>query len=600
GGRGGNGFSAGGNGGSVIAAVFGGSLTSNQGSFLSAELIGGDGGLAVSGPGGAGGNLIGNSVFGGFNFTAGQGGRGSVGGNGGSIIGNGIVGLYETQTLGQSVTAGDGGDGIKRGGTGGSIRNFHGSFDLGSTQETGFLRYQGGSGGLAVSGRGGDGGSVINSSPINQDRNQLAGDIFIAGGRGGDGRSGGNGGAVDTFVNRTDQFQVPAVLSFLGGDGGNSTKGAAGSGGSVKNITTASTGQPNPFAGSISAFTFSRVIAGRGGDSSGNNGGTGGGVAAINVSAQENPLAVVAGSGGDGLFRGGNGGSVSTAILQIGNSSFAKAVVIAGEGGDANAYIANALDPASLQTAIKAFGGKVGRGGDGGGITNILQLGGILTRMDLIAGNGGDTVNYGTVADLASFIGRGGSISKVRVDGSIGNLDPQVPIKSYNDIRTGQTMDDFVRLKLRDESAPGSVSDTDGNVGLVAGAAGRVKSVFNGYSVSNQPIFPTSPAVGGVNGSVFSVTARNIMSAVAGNVERIAAIQSVKDIKLTGGGIVGADKDRFNDPSNVRRFLDASLNPSPTPVLDGILIDGAIVSRSRPTDLIGRPINLGGDVYVLA
>lgn len=594
GGRGGNGFSSGGKGGSVIGVVLDGSGTSSQSSFLNCEILAGDGGLAVSGIGGAGGDIIGPSVFAGGVLTAGNGGRGLTGGSGGSIIGNGIQGLYDTQDLFQQLTAGTGGNGIKRGGNGGSILNFHSSVDLNAIQETGTLIYLAGNGGTAVSGTGGNGGSVVNTSPLDEDRNQLAGDIYLAGGRGGDGRTGGNGGTVDTFINSTDQFQVPAIVSFLGGDGGNSTKGPAGIGGSVKNIATASTGTPNPFSFSATAFTFSRVIAGRGGDSSGNNGGNGGGVSGINITAQNNPLAVVSGAGGDGLFRGGNGGSVLDSIVQIGNSSFAKAVIISGDGGDATAYLANAFDPASLQTAVKAFGGKVGRGGNGGGISGIRQLGGVLTRMDLIAGNGGDTVNYGTIADLSSFVGKGGSISNVVADGIIGNFDSQVPIKSYNDIRGGETMDDFVRHSLRDESSPGSVSDTVGNVGIVTGAAGRVKAVFNGYDNANQPIFPSTPAVGGVNGSLTSITARGIMSAVAGSVERIAAIQSVKDIKLTGSGSIGADK-----PGDVR-FLTKDLTPTPSPVLDGVLIDGALVCRSRPTNLAGQSVNLGADVYILA
>lgn len=599
GGTGGNGFSRGGDGGNVRGVVVGGNL-GTQGSFLSTTIIAGDGGLAVAGVGGNGGSVIGPSVFAGGFIAAGNGGRGISGGNGGSVTGNGIQGLYDTQTLVQQVYAGTGGDGIKRGGNGGSVTNFRGSFDLDSSTEFGVLIYFGGDGGTAVSGRGGNGGSVINSSPLAEDRNQLAGDIYLLGGRGGDGRIGGNGGSVQTFVNNTDQFQVPAIVSFIGGDGGNGTKGAGGTGGSVRDIATASTGAPNPLSFSATNFTFSRVIAGRGGDSFGNNGGNGGAVSGINISAKDNPLAIVAGAGGDGLFRGGKGGSVTDATVQIGNSSFAKAVIIAGDGGNANAYLSNALDPVTLQTAVKAFGGKVGRGGDGGAINGIRQLGGILTRMDLIAGNGGDTVNYGTIADLRNFVGKGGSISNVIADGSLGNLDAQVPIKSYNDIRNGETMADFVQLNLRDESSPGSISDTDGNTGVVTGAAGRIKSVFNGYNNSNLPIFPSSPAVDGKNGSLSNITARNIMSAVAGNVERIAAIQSVKNVILTGAGTIGADKDTLNDPNNERRFLSRDLIATPSPVLDGILIDGALVSRSRPTNAAGQPVNLGSDVFIIA
>jgi hypothetical protein len=605
-GDGGTGFSAGGKGGSIIGAVVAPSGSVNNNSIASAQLFAGNGGTAVSGKGGDGGDIIGSSTFRNVSlidtvWTSGNGGTGVSGGNGGDILGNQVKGAHDIQDLDLFVTAGNGGNGVKRGGNGGQILNLHASLNLTSIVEGGTMIYLGGNGGSAVSGPGGNGGGVINTSPIVEDPNQLAGDIYLAGGKGGDGRTGGNGGIVDTFVNSTDQFQVPGIVTFLGGDGGRGSKGAGGKGGDVKNIFTASNGAHNPFSLPATAFDFSRAIAGRGGDSSGNNGGNGGNVANIDITAKDNPLAVVAGAGGDGLFRGGKGGNVNGASVQIGNSGFAKALVVAGNGGDATAYIANSSDPAALQTAIKAFGGRVGHGGDGGSINGVRQVGGVSSRIDLIAGNGGDTVNYGTVIDLSSSVGRGGSVSNVVADGNIGNVvSSQVPIKSYNDIRNGETMDEFVQKKLRDESSPGSIDDSKGNVGLVVGAAGRIKSVFNGYNGANQPIFPSSPAVGGINGSILNVQARNIMAAVAGSVERIAAIQSVKGVKLTGGGAIGADKDTFNDPDNERRFLTIDGIATEAPVLDGILVDGAMVTRSLPVDLNNKFVNLGNDVYVLA
>lgn len=605
-GDGGTGFSSGGKGGSIIGATVA-PVANGNGTFISsAQLYAGNGGAAVSGKGGDGGDIIGslttrNGSFISTVWTAGAGGAGVTGGDGGDIVGNKVKGAYDIQDLDLYVTAGNGGSGVKRGGRGGQILDLHASLNLTSVVEGGIMIYKGGDGGSAVSGVGGNGGGVIRTSPIVEAANQLAGDIYLAGGKGGDGLSGGSGGTVDTFINSTDQFQVPGIVTFLGGDGGRGTKGAGGKGGDVKNIFTASTGAHSQFDPAATSFDFSRVIAGRGGDSSGNSGGNGGNVVNIDITAKDNPLAVVGGAGGDGLFRGGNGGNVNGASLQIGSSSFAKALVVAGNGGDANAYLANSFDPVTLQTAIKAFGGRVGRGGDGGSINAVHQIGGISSRIDLIAGNGGDTINYGTVIDLASFVGRGGSVSNVVADGNIGNVvSAQVPIKSYNDIRNGETMDDFVQSRLRDESSPGSIDDSKGNVGLVVGAAGRIKSVFNGYNGANQPVFPSVPSVGGVNGSILNVQARNIMAAVAGNVERIAAIQSVKGVKLTGGGAIGANKDTFNDPDNERRFLTVDGLASTAPVLDGVLIDGAMVSKSLPVNSAGKVVNLGNDVYILA
>jgi hypothetical protein len=595
-GDGGNGFTSGGKGGSVIATVVDGIANTAAGSIFAATFTAGNGGIGVSGAGGAGGDLLGNSAVFGFGFTAGNGGRGIVGGRGGDIVGHDIQNFFDSQSIDQNLTAGAGGNGIKRGGDGGNIVNFHPSFDLLSLPESGTIIYLGGNGGTAVSGPGGRGGNVINTSPLEIDRNQLAGDIYLAGGKGGNGLVGGNGGTVNTFINKTDQTEIPAIVTFLGGDGGTGSKGRGGRGGDVLHVDTASTGFPNPFAIPATAFGFSRVVSGRGGDSAGNKGGNGGNVADIRITIQENALSIAAGAGGDGLFQGGNGGSVNGLAINLGNTSFAKAVIIAGQGGDANAYVANANDPVGLQTAIKAFGGRIGKGGNGGSIGGVSQLGSILSRIDLIAGNGGDTVNFGTSGDFTSKVGRGGSITNILSTGSLGNVDSVTPIKSYNNVLAGETMDDFVQKSLRNELAPGSLADDVGNVGLVVGAAGRIKQIFKGYDPSNNPVFPSVPAPSegnAVNGSLKNIEARSIMAAVAGNVERIAAIQSVKDIRITALGVIGADK-----PGDAR-FIDKNGVPQLAPTLDGRLVDGAMATKNRPVDKKGQPIFLGLDVYVL-
>ncbi len=593
-GDGGNGFKTGGSGGAVKGVV-----THGEGGTL----IAGDGGFSVAGPGGLGGDVAGNSVNGGGGvvfdsiFTAGDGGRGLTGGAGGSIRGN-TNGLFDTEQISQTLTAGSGGDGVRSGGSGGSITGFHSSanlFIIGASG--GVLKYVAGNGGSAVSGPGGNGGSVLNSSPLNTQRNQLAGDILLQGGDGGDGLKGGNGGSVDNFINNPDQTDNPAVLSFIGGNGGRGVSGTGGNGGNVSNISTPSTGSPSSdpfFAPPATPYTFNRILAGNGGESSGNSGGNGGSVSKIFATNAAQVFAVAAGAGGGGLYRGGTGGSVLSTQLQIGNGGgFAKAVIIAGEGGSASAFLPNLLDPA-LNQGSKAFGGAVGRGGDGGSIVGFTQQGGVAVSVDLIAGNGGDTVNFGR-SDRSSFVGRGGSVSVIRIDGNIGNIAPNVPIKSYNSLADGQTVGDFVNVALRDPATPGSLTDDVGNVGLVTGASGRLKADFDGYTTDGRVKFASVPASGGVNGSILDVQARNIQSAVAGNVERIAAIQSVRGIVLTGGGSVGVNKT--SEPTNYR---DRNGLPTDSPVLDGMLIDGALVTRSTPTNLAGAPVNLGPFVFVIS
>jgi hypothetical protein len=40
--------------------------------------------------------------------------------------------------------------------------------------------------------------------------------------------------------------------------------------------------------------------------------------------------------------------------------------------------------------------------------------------FDLIAGNGGDVVNYGTIIDPKAFVGKAGSILNVSLSGDVG------------------------------------------------------------------------------------------------------------------------------------------------------------------------------------
>jgi hypothetical protein len=585
-GNGGNGLTSGGAGGDVRGT----SVRFATGTTLfhtSSFLVGGNGGFGVSSAGGNGGTLANSSIERGGSFIAGDGGRGRTGGNGGSILGNGLssggIRLYDSRDLQSQLEAGDGGEGVRRGGNGGNITNFAGLFDLDVVgAAVGLLSHVAGNGGNAVSGPGGKGGSVTNSSPVTGENN-LAGDILLQGGRGGNGTTGGDGGSVATFVNRPGQTDNPAVLSFIGGDGGNGVAGAGGRGGSVTGIDTPSIGKPNPVTIPATLYTFNRILGGNGGDSSGGTGGVGGGVANIRSSNSDNPFVVAAGAGGVGLVRGGTGGSVRDSQIDVGGESLAKLLVIAGAGGGATAFTANPNDTFIANQAEKAFGGRVGIGGDGGGIVNFVQgvrsasgqIGGNLSgRVDLIAGNGGDTLNYGRVSDTGLPVGRGGSIANVFIAGSIGNIAANVPIKSYNRELAGETVAEFVNANLRDPLLPGSFDDSIGVVGLVAGASGRLKEIPISFGGNDDVVFLSQPATGGLNGSVSNLTARSIMSMVAGSVERIASIQSIAFITVVGTGDVGSVKN----PLDVF-FRDKDGNPILEPVLDGRLDDGALIYK---------------------
>ena len=200
-GKGGQGFTKGGNGGSVsgVAVRY---APQTQGFHSLVNIRGGAGGIGVAAAGGDGGSILSVSVETGDEILGGTGGPGLTGGKGGSVIGHGLDGFFDNRDIRQQMTAGNGGDGILRGGDGGGILNFKGAFDLGFGGDAGgYVFYTAGNGGSATSGPGGNGGSVINDSPLRTVENRVAGEIILIGGTGGNGSSGGFGGSVKDFIN---------------------------------------------------------------------------------------------------------------------------------------------------------------------------------------------------------------------------------------------------------------------------------------------------------------------------------------------------------------------------------------------------------------
>ena len=276
-------------------------------------------------------------------------------------------------------------------------------------------------------------------------------------------------------------------------------------------------------------------------------------------------------------------------------STTGKVIVIAGDGGtsySAKPQTTGKSKPTAEQIAM-AVGAVNGPGGAGGGIANFVQPTTTNTHVDLIAGNGGATVGHSVAAQNATVdnSGKGGSITNANITGSIGNSDPTVAIKSYNNILGGQSVQDFVdSYILGDISAP--IDDSVGNVGLVAGAAGRVEGGL--------------PSSDGISGSVTNVHAENIMSMVAGNVEQVDLIQRLTDYGVTiTGGILGAPKSVFYDPATMQvqpyvvfgtplvagplNYVSATGLQTNTPLPGGgILIDGAFVAKNIRTILSPR------------
>ncbi len=594
GGAGGAGFSNGGAGGSV-----GGVALRPQALFSGgASIEGGDGGQGTAGTGGVGGSIGINSLYATPVLVAGNGGSGVVGGAGGSIGGHNIAGFTDNNTNTQQLFAGMGGDGVRLGGAGGAVVNYHGQFSNGG----GFLAI-GGTGGEAVAGTGGAGGVISNLSPFANNGNGLSGDINLIGGDGGGGLNGGAGGYVSTFRDAPSQGDTPGVLAIVAGNGGVASGGVGGAGGYIFNVVTPSNGShragtavlviPPPAgspAGTLgSTYTRNHFTAGNGGDSFGYVGGAGGSVSYISTSASDGNFGVVAGAGGYGLVLGGDGGPVDNVRLDIGGLN-SKALIIAGAGGDAGAYVSPNV-PANSSTA---FGGRIGKGGNGGAVFNFLQVGGTGSHSDIIAGNGGDTVNYGTVNDTTAgnYVGTGGSVFNISIAGTLGNVDSNIPIKAYNNVAIGQTIADFVDTSFRNPATESAIDDSVGNVGVIVGGAGRLKSNFIGYDQNHDPIFRGVAAFGSLSGDLHDVRANAIMAAVADSVDRIATIHAAYNLSFPSGGSIGTDKT----PTDKLQYLSKTGSIISEPVVDGALIDGALIVGSTPSFANGQA---SGHIFVL-
>lgn len=625
-GHGGNGFYNGGAGGAIKGVNI---VYSGDGTGLGDVLITGHGGRGVNGTGGSGGAISGVSLdtsltrkgFAGgalsedtVTLVTGYGGSGNIGGTGGSVTGNGSGGSPDVQASSLSIETGAGGNGVKAGGNAGNIAKFSPIIRVppgltGPGDGFGDLVYTAGNGGKAISGPGGKGGSITDSAP--QPSAFLSSYVEIFAGNGGSGTVGGAGGSVSNFVlTLTGGSPSPTYVAVEAGHGGTGFFGKGGVGGSITKVQF-------PTRGNASGYT-NLFLAGNGGASASSAGADGGSITDIFSVANNAAFAVVAGAGGDGLTQGGKGGSVITGTLSLDASTKAKVLIISGAGGSASAFIPNLNDSPADQVAesLNQFGGLIGKGGNGGDIIGFTQTGITGMHADLIAGNGGSTLNYGSVFDSPKkvYVGKGGSIKSINMQGDIGNIaldnpatadiNENIPIKSYNNTAKGESVAQYVESILR-YGLP-VLTDADGNVGIVVGAAGRGKAVA--LNSATPHVYTSIAANGSTNGDLISVGASHIMSAVAGSVDKIAAIHVARYI-VTSDGNAGTDKGTYFTALQpvqgvVNRLdyidVDGMLRPQPaSPVLDGALIDGAFVYSNTSLPASQQVVGLNGRVYRL-
>jgi len=539
----------------------------------------GIGGSSLLGAGGAAGNLsqfqlrtdlTGTLVILANNpptitMTTASGGFGITGGAGGSIIGRNDITSADTNSDSTIAATGNGGYGAAKGGAGGAMTGVVGIFG-----NRGNVEAKTGSGGASAAGPGGVGGTLdLRPSPLANSLNRA---LNLAAGAGGDGLTGGRGGSILNFINEPSQPGKPATLIALAGHGGKGVTGAGGAGGGVSGfqVTVAAVGG------------IGLVSAGDGGSGSASIGGAGGEVRNATLTADAGASVVLAGAGGSGLRAGGAGGAIAAANVNSGALTDARVVAMAGAGGDAHGVTLKTIvregsAPVAPFAAVYALGLTDGRGANGGSVSGFTQPQATQASTDLVAGNGGGTVNFGRISDLQPLVGRGGSMTDIKLAGNAGILDPNVAIRPY--------AADFAE-QLRSGGITVINNDTRGvgNVGVVVGAGGFVRN--------------DQPASGALSGSVQSFTAKNVMSMVAGSVDRIAAIVSVSGLQLQGGGTqIGVTKNFY---INQNADIDPVTGEKPSEQVDPAdrtklktLYFGSPVSPPQPVPSGFKPYVIG-------
>lgn len=544
-GSGGFGLLGGGASGSISSVV-----VTSQTNFVPPEVrvVTAAGGSSFLGAGGKAGNisqfdfrtsLIGTTVI--FaddppvvTLRTGSGGFGLTGGSGGDVFGRGDAQFADTDSDSTIISTGQGGYGVSRGGDGGDVERLVSIF-----RPFGGVAVVTGDGADSAAGAAGAGGDLAlrPSSLVNS----LQSGLSLVAGAGGNGLAGGAGGNIRNFINEPTTSSNPSTLQALAGDGGDGVTRDGGAGGSIVdfNVTASAVGG------------IGLVSAGSGGVGSASFGGAGGSLRGVVVSSEAGATVGLAGAGGDGLRAGGVGGSITGGIsLNAGGQDDARVIAMAGAGGNAYGVSLRTVEREGTArnpafAAMFALGTADGRGGNGGSINDFRQPSATLTSTDLVAGNGGSTISHGRISDAKPLVGLGGSITRVNLAGDAGRIDPDVAIRSYDpdfvaQVRNGETT-------VINDKTPGV-----GNVGVLVGAAGAVRNDL--------------PVSGGRAGSVDGFVAKNVMSMVAGSVDRVAAITSVSGLRLQNGGtVLGALKDSYFDPNdNLFTVFDAATNPRPS------------------------------------
>lgn len=349
-------------------------------------------------------------------IEAGNGGEGPGGGGAGGHLRNVMMDFKVDALHWFHLSAGYGGSAVGgdnptgRGGDGGSILNSH-VVGAGKIDWVGFGAGNGGDAGYKGNSRGGNGGSVLNSTAkvLGGARGPSA-----SAGYGGNGAGWGNGGNGGALMNlRFDIGDTEQGFGFGSGWGGGGEFGNGGLGGAVKSVHITAT---SAAGGQI------YVVSGGGGGSEYGRGVAAGNVTdvTLEVTGFSNAgLGIFGGSGGGG-DTGGRGGNITNASISVAGTG-AETLIVSGDGGRggtsnggasgkiANARITNTMGDAESFLIQTGAGGSSSfrNGGRAGSITNVeIDIaGGAASKVSILGGIGGGGMKAG----------QGGSLSNLKI-----------------------------------------------------------------------------------------------------------------------------------------------------------------------------------------
>ena len=518
------------------------------------------------------------------------------------------------------VVGGSGGDGLKGGGTGGSISQISiRTLDIGDiyTDDLGNVQHEypgglfvgagaGGSGGyddyndatgkytMLDPGKGGNGGSA---SGVTVEVGDVFGQVGINAGDGGSsvGNAGGTGGALSNvkltnfgeIAGYPEKDETPRAIIISSGDGGEVLgKGKGGNAASLSSVTITNHGGIKN--GMI------QVFAGGGGDADLEDGGAAGSISGLTIFSQaplgSEGIQIETESGGDSnVANGGNAGSI-TNVKIVGESAGGELYIstnVGGNGGSSQGSSATSkggaggsISKVALDTpAMNVFIGEAGLEGygnaQGGNAGKISEVSGEVGELSIMARGGG----HSNPALLTGKGGNGGSIDKINI-AAVASAVKTIAAGSGGNAAQAANV-----------GAGGSVTNVfvDGDIGDFQQAFGQLQ----GGILAGQGGIALGKVVSMKNGSVTGITADRIASIIAANTTMpfppqpnlLSGDFSVFKLDKIAATMIGANFVENDGKGTITKrpfsfdFVDNTASPSVFDNAD-LPLDGLVIART--------------------